>query len=79
MRQYEIQENFACNLKEIRKATNKTQTQLGQIFGVTRGNIGAWEERRAMPNLETLIGIAKKYKLTVEDLTCKKLKPQDLA
>ncbi len=56
------------NLKVLRKARKLTQSDLAEKIGVNRSAIGAYEESRADPRVQTLIRIGLFFKLSVDDL-----------
>lgn len=64
---------LAQNLKYLRKLKNITQQQLADILMVKRPVIGAYEESRAEPKLETLQKIVSYFDLTLEELVYKAL------
>ncbi len=59
---------LATNLKSLRKQKGLTQEQFSNKIGIKRSLVGAYEEARANPPLETLQNIAIFYKLKIEDL-----------
>ncbi|MCY4781453.1 helix-turn-helix transcriptional regulator [Sphingobacterium sp. UT-1RO-CII-1] len=63
-----IKKTFADNLKGYRKAKKLTQVQLAELLGLKRCSIGAYEEERAIPSIETIYLISRKLKVTMENL-----------
>lgn len=54
---------IAQNLKKIRTVKGINQQKLSEKLGLSRASIGAYEEGRAEPKIETLITLANLYKL----------------
>jgi transcriptional regulator with XRE-family HTH domain len=61
------------NLKFLRKRAGLTQAALAEQLGVNRPVIGAYEEGRAEPRLQTLKHLAHFFKVSVDDLLDKDL------
>lgn len=70
---------FAVNLKKIRKGKHLSQSEFALIFGMTRATVGAYEEGRAEPKIDTLIEIANYFGLTVDELVRKELSHSKLS
>lgn len=66
------------NIKKIRSVKNLNQTQFAELFDLKRASIGAYEEGRAEPKIATLIEIAKKFGISVDELLNKELSVNDL-
>ena len=60
--------NFANNLKKIRKDHNLSQEQLAEELGVSRQAISKWESSVAYPEMDKIITICKKYDVNIDDL-----------
>lgn len=71
--QYEIQRNFSGNLKRLRKLKGYTQETVARKLYITRAALGAYEEYRAMPNIENLIRIANILNVSFLDMISKEL------
>ena len=56
------------NIKIVRKAAGETQQQLGEAVGVVQQSVAAWEAGRCMPDLQSLVSIAKHYDVTTDAL-----------
>jgi transcriptional regulator with XRE-family HTH domain len=56
------------NLKHLRKAKGLTQSNLAEKLGLKRGILGAYEEGRAEPRLQTLQHIAHYFAVSLDDL-----------
>ena len=61
------------NIKKIRSAKKLSQAQFASIFDLNRGSIGAYEEERAEPKVDTIIQIANHFGLSVDLLLNKEL------
>ncbi|MDX1446280.1 helix-turn-helix transcriptional regulator [Lishizhenia sp.] len=62
------------NIKKIRTIKNLNQQAMADLLGLSRPSIGAYEEMRAEPKIESLIKLANHFKLDLgrlinEDLT----------
>lgn len=62
------------NIKKIRTVKNLNQQAMADLLGLSRPSIGAYEEMRAEPKIESLIKLAKHFNLDLgrlinEDLT----------
>ena len=60
--------NFANNLKKIRKDHGLSQEQLAEELGVSRQSISKWESSVAYPEMDKIITICKKYDINIDDL-----------
>lgn len=61
------------NIRSFRKGKNLTQEELANKIGVTRSIIGAYEEGRAEPKLQTLQNLAYYFEVGLDDLLSKDL------
>lgn len=61
------------NIKYLRKKAGFTQEQFAIQVGIKRSVVGAYEEARAEPRLQTLISIAEVLNVTADDLIAKDL------
>ncbi|WP_421895554.1 XRE family transcriptional regulator [Marinoscillum sp.] len=59
---------IAENIKFLRKQAGYTQEQFANEVGIKRSVVGAYEEARAEPRLQTLMSIAEVLKVTTDDL-----------
>jgi DNA-binding XRE family transcriptional regulator len=60
--------SFGKNLKKIRSVHNLSQQIFADIFDLKRGTLGAYEEGRSNPKLETVIKIANHFSIGIEEL-----------
>lgn len=68
---------FFENLKFLRSINKISQYSLAESIGVSRANVGSWEEGRATPNLDKLILIANIFSITIDDLISTDLRKKD--
>ncbi|NMM47300.1 helix-turn-helix domain-containing protein [Flammeovirgaceae bacterium KN852] len=55
-----------------------SQADFAQIFDIARPSVGAYEEGRSEPKIETIIQIAKYFKLSIDTLLTKELTINEL-
>ena len=67
---------LAQNLKYLRKQKGLNQNDLAEILGIKRSTVGNWETDRREPELNMLVYIAKYFRVTIDDLLLKDLRPQ---
>jgi transcriptional regulator with XRE-family HTH domain len=60
--------SIAENIKFLRKQLRYTQEQFAEQVGIKRSLVGAYEESRAEPRLQTLSKIAEVFGVTVDNL-----------
>jgi transcriptional regulator with XRE-family HTH domain len=61
------------NIKKIRIIKNLSQQAFSELFNITRASVGAYEEGRAEPKIDTSIAIAKHFNLSLDQLMTKEL------
>lgn len=61
-------EEFGISLKMLRSEKNKTQQQIADYLGITRGAYSHFENGRNEPDKETLIKLANYYDISVDRL-----------
>lgn len=59
---------FSKRLKELRKNKNITQIDLANALGVTAGAVGLWETGKRLPDIETVLKIAKFFNVSTDYL-----------
>lgn len=69
---------FGKNIRKIRSIQKMSQSNLAEIFGLSRASIGSYEEGRAEPKLDIIIKIAKHFSITVDDLVNKEITVNEL-
>ena len=66
------------NIRKIRSVKKLSQASFAEIFSLARPSVGAYEEERAEPKLDTVIQIAKHFGISVDSLVTKELTINDL-
>ncbi|WP_183405088.1 MULTISPECIES: XRE family transcriptional regulator [Hymenobacter] len=66
------------NIRKIRTVKKLSQANFAELFGLARPSVGAYEEGRSEPKMETLIQIAQHFGLSVDLLLTKELTVNDL-
>ncbi|TDS10372.1 helix-turn-helix domain-containing protein [Sphingobacterium paludis] len=61
------------NIKKLRNVKGLSQQAFADLFGLTRGNISSYEERRAEPKIEIMLQIAKYFSIPIAELLEKQL------
>lgn len=61
------------NIKKLRSVKGLSQQAFADLFGLTRGNISSYEERRAEPKIEIMLQIAKYFSIPIAELLQKQL------
>lgn len=56
------------NLRYLRKSKGISQDKLGESLGISRHNIGAYEEGRSMPSFENILEIAAYFGISADAL-----------
>lgn len=69
---------FGKNIKKIRGVKNLSQQAFADLFDLKRGTLGAYEEGRSEPKIETLLKITKHFQITLEDILTRELKVNEL-
>ena len=60
--------NFAYNVRFLRKARRLNQTQLGEIIGKSVKTVSAWENGTRQPLVEDVYVLAKYFGIDMETL-----------
>ena len=66
------------NIKKIRQAKNISQSDFASLFNLSRPSVGAYEEGRSEPKIETLIQISRHFNISVDVLLTKELSSKDI-
>lgn len=61
------------NIKKIRQAKKLSQADFASLFHLARPSVGAYEEGRSEPKIDTLIQIANYFRISVDLLLTRKL------
>lgn len=70
--------NIGSNIKKLRTLKKISQAEFAKLFDLARPSIGAYEEGRAEPKIETVIQIAKHFGLSIDILLTKELTTNEL-
>ena len=65
-------ETFCKKLKELRQEMGLTQKQLAEKLQTSNSAVCDWERGRTQPDLETLLALAKFFKVSVDYLLGRK-------
>ena len=66
------------NIKRIRSVRKLSQADFAKLFNLARPSVGAYEEGRSEPKIQTLLDIAQKFGLSTDLLLTKELTANDL-
>ncbi|GGK86673.1 helix-turn-helix domain-containing protein [Rufibacter glacialis] len=66
------------NIKKIRTVKNLSQAAFAQLFDLARPSVGAYEEGRSEPKIDTLVQIARHFGISLDLLITKDLTVNDL-
>ena len=66
------------NIRKLRTVKKLSQSAFAELFGLARPSVGAYEEGRSEPKMETLIQIAHYFGLSVDLLLTKELTVNEL-
>lgn len=68
-----MQVEFHERLKELRQEKGVTQKQVAQAIGITERNYQRFEYGTNKPSYDALLALADFFKISLDDLTCRKL------
>nr|WP_115620173.1 helix-turn-helix transcriptional regulator [Chryseobacterium indoltheticum] len=69
---------FGANIKTIRQAKGLSQQAFADLFDLTRGVIGAYEEGRSEPKISTLLTVVHYFNLDLDKFLTVPLTVEDL-
>lgn len=69
---------FGKNIKKIRKVKNLSQQGFADIFDLKRATLGAYEEGRSEPKIETIIKVANYFSISIDQLLTRDLTVNEL-
>jgi transcriptional regulator with XRE-family HTH domain len=69
---------FGKNIKKIRKLQGMSQLEFGLLFDLKRATLGAYEEGRSEPKIETLIKVANHFSIAIDKLLTQDLSINEL-
>lgn len=70
---------FGKNIKAIRKLNSYSQQEFGALFDIKRGTLGAYEEGRSEPKIDTIIKVAHHFNLSIDLLLTRELTKNELS
>ncbi len=59
---------FGKNIKKIRSVKHMSQLEFAALFDLKRGTLGAYEEGRSEPKIDTIIKVSKHFKVSTDQL-----------
>ncbi len=59
---------FGKNIKKIRGVKGLSQQAFADLFDLKRGTLGAYEEGRSEPKIDTIINVANHFSIAIDDL-----------
>ncbi len=69
---------FGQNIKKIRSVKGLSQQAFADLFSLKRGTLGAYEEGRSEPKIDTLVKVAKYFSISVDSLLTDELTVNEL-
>ncbi|MEH6658359.1 helix-turn-helix domain-containing protein [Leeuwenhoekiella marinoflava] len=69
---------FGKNIRKIRSVKTLSQQAFAELFNLKRGTLGAYEEGRSEPKIETIIKIANYFSIPIDDLLKRELTVNEL-
>mgnify|MGYP005994255493 CR=1 FL=1 len=69
---------FGKNIKKIRGVKRLNQQAFAEVFGLKRATLGAYEEGRSEPKIETIIKIANHFSIPIDQLLTSELTVNNL-
>lgn len=69
---------FGKNIKKIRGVKNLSQQAFADIFDLKRGTLGAYEEGRSEPKIDTIIKVANHFSIEIGALLTRELTVNEL-
>lgn len=69
---------FGKNIRKIRSVKTLSQQAFAELFDLKRGTLGAYEEGRSEPKIETIIKIANYFSIPIDDLLTRELTVNEL-
>ena len=69
---------FGKNIKKIRSVKGLSQQSFAELFDLKRGTLGAYEEGRSEPKIDTIIKIANYFSIPIDALLTSELTVNEL-
>ena len=66
-----MENNFKENLKQLRKESGLSQSQLAVTLNLTVKTISHWETGYTEPSIKQILELAEFFHVNLEDLLCK--------
>src|SRR6476661_3672645 len=66
------------NIRKLRAVKKLSQAAFAELFGLARPSVGAYEEGRSEPKMETVVQIARHFGLSIDLLLTKELTVNEL-
>lgn len=70
---------FGKNIRKIRSLKSLSQQEFGELFDIKRATLGAYEEERSEPKIDTIITIANHFSIPIDDLLTRELTVNQIA
>lgn len=64
---------FGKNVKKIRGLKKLSQQAFADLFSLKRATLGAYEEGRSEPKIDTIIKVANYFSITIDDILTKEI------
>lgn len=69
---------FGKNIKKIRGLKRLSQQAFADVFSLKRATLGAYEEGRSEPKIDTIIKVANYFSITIDDILTKEITINEL-
>lgn len=69
---------FGKNIKKIRGVKRLSQQAFADVFSLKRATLGAYEEGRSEPKIDTIIRVANYFSITIDDILTKEITINEL-
>jgi len=69
---------IGVNIKMIRQAKRMSQAEFANLFNLSRPSVGAYEEGRSEPKVDTIIQMSRHFNISIDTLLTKKLTINEL-
>ena len=64
---------FGKNIKKIRGVKKLSQQAFADIFSLKRATLGAYEEGRSEPKIDTIIKVANYFSISIDNILTKEI------
>lgn len=69
---------FGKNIKKIRTVKGLSQSAFAELFDLKRATLGAYEEQRSEPKIDTIIKIANYFSIKIDNLLTREITVNEL-